>query len=123
MIGKIGAIEVAMDNAMTKPRLATDSQKASVSVVVIRLMDQYVVLMHDRNHGCSLTNGAEQICSFIRDTLLAGVPYERIRWIYRDSICVVEEIVMDGTRASFRLVASDDEQVGRAIEVARSVTF
>ncbi len=77
--------------------------------------------MHDRNHGCSVTNGAEKICRFVHDQLLARIPYENIRWVYRDTMCHVDEIVTDGIHVSFRPVLPDDEQVSRAIEVVKSV--
>ena len=106
---------------MTNPRLTADGQRPTASVIAVKIMDEYTVLMHDRNHGCSITNGAEKICRFVHDQLLARVPYENIRWIYRDTMCLVDEIVTDGVRVSFQSVPPDDEQVSRAIEVVKSV--
>jgi hypothetical protein len=117
----VGAIEVSLESAMSNPRLTAPGQMPTASVMVVQVDDQFVVFMNDRNRGCSITNGAEKICAFIKERLLADVPYKDIRWVYRDTAGTVEGIVTNGVEVSFCGVVNDS-LIKHAIEALAEKT-
>lgn len=103
---------------MSTPQQTPKGKPSTASALVVKLNDIRVVFVEDHGHGCSVTNGAEKICRFVHDQLLADVPYSNIRWVYKDTNNEVDEIVTDGASASFRRLMDDDEQVLRAVRAA-----
>ena len=118
-----GTIEVSIESAMSTPRQTPEGKPSTASALVVKLKDVCVIFVEDHAHGCSVTNGAEKVCRFIHDQLLADIPYSGIRWVYKDTNNEVDEIVTDGVSASFQHIMNDDDQVSRAVQVVRAAGF
>lgn len=117
---QVQIMDITMKSAMDTPKRTPAGQGPTVSVVTVQTGINAMVLMEDRGTGCSITNGAEQICRMIHDELLHDMPYRNIRWVYRDTDREVSEIVTNGFQADFKELHPNDQEVISAWKIASS---
>ena len=92
----VGLFPLVVSRAGGVPRHGTAAGQFTAQVAILLGTDgRMVVVMIDGNYGVSVTNAAEELVGFLYNLHIQpiGVALEDIRWIYRDSDGLWDEIM------------------------------
>jgi hypothetical protein len=101
-VGRCEEIALKVDYVGQRPRIA-NCDDVGLCVFVWRSSQDRcaAVLMIDKDNGASITNAANEIIKFVQEWRLRphGISWERIRWVYRDTMEKWDELEVSNTAA------------------------